>query len=111
MRQLAIKKFGQVLFSQDATYAKLASLISQDAEIHSTQLSEKFGYQELLATYGADSLPLFALTPNERLRVFKVDAGIKPGPGWTIISLIKKPAETKDNGQQPANGRNGRKKS
>jgi NhaP-type Na+/H+ or K+/H+ antiporter len=111
MRQLAIKRSGQVLFSEDATYAKLASLIRQGAEIHSTQLSEKFGYQELLATYGADSLPLFALTPNERLRVFKVDAGIKPGPGWTIISLIKKQAETKENGQQPAGARNGGGKS
>lgn len=107
MRTHTVKKFGQVLFSQDATYAKLASLISQGAEIHSTPLSEKFGYQELLATYGADSLPLFALTPNERLRVFKIDAAIKPVAGWTIISLVRKQAEAKENEQAATAERNG----
>ncbi len=45
------------------------------------------------------------------LRVFKVDAGFKPGPGGTIISLIRKQEDTKENGQAPAGNRNGGKKS
>ena len=48
-------------------------------------LSEKSGHPELLAAYGADSLPLFALTPNERLRAPRTDTAVKPDPGWTII--------------------------
>lgn len=62
-------------------------------------LSEKFGHPEPLAAYGADSLPPFALTPNERLRALRVDTAIKPDPGWTTISLIRKRTNTKENGQ------------
>ena len=62
-------------------------------------LSEKFGHPELLAAYGADSPPLFALTPNERLRALRIYTAIKPGPGWTTISLIRKRTDTKENGQ------------
>ncbi len=76
-------------------------------------LSEKFGHPELLAAYGADSLPLFALTPNERLRAPRTDTAVKPDPGWTIIRLLRKRTDrrtgkhewaTETAGENPENG-------
>lgn len=86
----AIGKFGKVLFGEDAGYSTLAGLIAEGAEIHSTPLTEKFDFDAMREEYGADTLPLFALTPRGHLRIFTVDSDFKPTTDWTVINLSRK---------------------
>lgn len=76
-----------VLFAPDATYAKLASLLSRGAEIHATRLSEQFGWEDYLRTH-PDLISLLAVDPTERLHVFSVDSVPPVQADWTVLSLI-----------------------
>ncbi len=79
---------GHVLFGEEATWKRLASLLAQGAEIKVTPLSEDFGLEDYLATWQGRVIPLFAITPRGRLRVFTVDERPRAGPGWKVIGLV-----------------------
>ncbi len=79
---------GARLFGEDITNAKLASLVSKGAEIRSTQLSDTFNYGVYRERYGNMIIPLFALDPRGRLRVFTAGGDLKPAAGWTVMSLF-----------------------
>lgn len=81
---------GLIAFGEDVSYAKLASLLAQGAEIRETKLSESFDYDAYYKQYFKKAILLFALDPKQRLRVFSAEKELDPGPGWTLISLIQK---------------------
>ncbi len=83
---------GYVLFGEDVTYSKLASLISKGAEIRSTLLTEEFDFDAYRERYGSRVIPLFALSPKGKLECFVAGGKLTPQPGWTVIGLIQ-PAE------------------
>ncbi len=83
---------GYVLFGEDVTFSKLASLMSKGAEIRSTLLTEEFNFDAYRKKYGSRAIPLFALTPKGKLECFVAGGKLKPQPGWIVIGLIK-PAE------------------
>ena len=80
---------GYVLFGEDITYSKLASLMSKGAEIRSTLLTEEFDFDVYRKKYGNRAIPLFALTPKGKLECFVVGGKLTPQPGWTVIGLIQ----------------------
>lgn len=82
---------GHLLFDKDASYSKFASLLSKDATVRSTRLTENFDFAAYQERYKDKAINLFAIDPKERLHIFVVDGKLKPAPGWVIISLI--PAE------------------
>ena len=75
------------LFGEDITLAKLASLLSQGAELRATHLTESFDFAAYREKYQNRVIPLFALTPKGYLRVFTLGADLKPQPEWNIIGL------------------------
>jgi len=87
---------GQHLFNENVTYNKLAGWISMGAEIKSTLLTEEFGLEAYSERYQASDedsnhevyVPLFAIDPNGRLRVFTTTSNFQPEEGWRMISLI-----------------------
>lgn len=79
---------GHQLFGKDISHAMLASWLRAGAELHTTQLSESFGFDEYLDKYHDRCIPLFALDSNMELSVFTADQQPEPGAGWTIVSLI-----------------------
>jgi CPA1 family monovalent cation:H+ antiporter len=83
----AIGQFGRLLFGEDITFSKLASLISQGAEIRSTTLSEDFDYETFLKERAGKAIQLFAITAKGQVRVFTTASELKPGPGWKLITL------------------------
>lgn len=87
---------GNILFDEDVTYSMLASLLSQNAEIRSTPLTENFELEDYKKKYGKKAIPLFALDTKERLRIFEANDKITPGAGWTLISLIQNDVEKED---------------
>lgn len=86
---------GYRLFGDDVTYAQLASLVARGSEMRRTRLTESFGFEDWRAEHGERSVPVFAITPEGRLRLFITDEPPEPGPGWAIHALApaRDPAE------------------
>ena len=80
---------GHILFGEDVTYSKLASLMSQGAEIRSTLLTEEFDFDAYRNTYGSRAIPLFVLGSKGKLECFVAGGRLAPQPGWTVIALIQ----------------------
>ncbi len=91
---------GYTLFGDEISYSKLASLLSKGAEIHSTLLTQTFGFEEYTRKYGKSAIPLLAIDKKDVLRVFHGGEQLTPGAGWNIISLINKEDGTE--GRKPA---------
>lgn len=81
-----------VLFGENLTWARFASLLSQGSEIRSTRLTEQYGLEDYRERMGKDVLPLFALDPEGKLHWLSNRKAPEPGAGWTLSSLV--PAET-----------------
>lgn len=80
---------GQYLFSEDLTYGKFSSLLSQGAEIRSTRLTSEFTYEDFLKQNGSDATPLFAVTPEGKVITSLITKTFEPVVGWKIISLFR----------------------
>ncbi|HFD12478.1 MAG TPA: sodium:proton antiporter [Crenotrichaceae bacterium] len=89
----ASKLRGNIFAADDLTYKKFASLLSQGAEIRSTRLSEDFTFDDYMKKNGKRTIPLFAITPDNRLRVFVPSGNLTLTPGWTVISLVQNAPE------------------
>jgi len=81
---------GMPLFSKDATYSRLASLIAQGAEMRTTSLSEEFTLQHYFEKYGGNAIPMFIINVKKRLMVLsEAPTPEDVEPGCKIISLVK----------------------
>jgi len=79
---------GRILFSQEATYARLASSIAKEATIKTTGLTEEFNYQAFQEEYGKKAIPLFLIDSGHKLTVFTAGSQLEPKPGQKLVSLI-----------------------
>lgn len=89
------------LFDGKSTYSRLASIMARGGQVKETGLTEAFSWDDYLAHQPDNIVPLFAVDPKGRIRIFHDRAKFQPEQGWRVISLIppeKKPA----NGQQTA---------
>jgi len=82
-----------VLFGNEITFSKLASLIAQGAKAKRTKLSESFDYEAYKEQYGKRATPLFAINDKKRLYFFTASDSIVPEQGWTILSLVQEDKE------------------
>jgi len=78
-----------LLFSQDVSFSKLASLISQGAKTKRTNISDSFSYADYKKQYGKRAIPLFAFNDKKQLRFFTNLNELTPESGWTVIALIQ----------------------
>lgn len=84
----AAKLSGHILFGEDISYTKLASMLSQKATFRTTTLTEEFGFNDFLARHEGRAIAMFAVTPRGRLQVFVAGGAMRPEAGWRIISLV-----------------------
>ncbi len=94
-KELALGLRANVLFNRDATWTKLASLIGQGARVKSTKLTEEFDFEAYKLTQDGQSIIMFALNDEGKLKVFSDFKEQQPGPGWTIIALGNEETERK----------------
>ncbi|WP_285764615.1 cation:proton antiporter [Biformimicrobium ophioploci] len=83
------------LFSEGATYGRLASMVAKGATIKTTGLTESFTLENYEETYGNRAIPLYAIDPGGKFYVHTVEHEFAIKPGWQIISLIA-PEEAPD---------------
>lgn len=95
--QVPARRRGTILFGEDITYNTLADMLSRGAEIRVTNLTESFDSTQYQEKNGGRAVPLFALTPRERLRIFTPESAFAPGPGWAIISMVAETAVDHEN--------------
>lgn len=109
-RAVADGLHGKVLFDQKMTHRRFAELLRDGWRIKANGLTEKFGWDEFRAEHGNDSLLLFGITPNGRLRVVGSERGIDPKNGWTVIALVPPEGEASAqplSGEKDGQSRNG----
>lgn len=87
---------GAGLFGAEVTLSRLAALPAAGGEIRTTPLTESFDFTAWQEKYGKGAIPLFAITPKGRLRVFDDHSTISPEAQWRITALL--PAGALENG-------------
>jgi NhaP-type Na+/H+ or K+/H+ antiporter len=90
----AVSHDSHVLFGNEITYAKLASLISHGAKVKQTNLTENFSFEDYLKQHARRVTPLFAFNARKRLRFFTAAETLQPETGWTVVSLIQDDQKT-----------------
>ncbi|WP_223541847.1 cation:proton antiporter [Pseudomonas sp. BF-RE-26] len=80
---------GNQLGSEALTYAKLASQLSQGAELYSTTLTDGFSWDDYRALHGERATLLFVRDGSGWVHVVTPESTIKPAAGWTLLALIQ----------------------
>lgn len=84
----------KILFAEDATYNRLNEMLSKEAKIHSTKLTESFDFDDYYKRYYRRALPLFAIDTKGAIHIFTTSHTIKPTAGWTLLGLIEPEKKT-----------------
>ncbi len=79
---------GHLLFQPDASYSKLASLISKGAEVKATLLTEDFSFEDYMAQPDKQIIPMFILDEKNKLEIFTIDNNLQPKPGSQVVGLV-----------------------
>lgn len=83
------KHRGRLLGSEGMTYGKLASLLSQGAELYSTHLTEEFDLEDYRELPGDRATLLFIRDASGWVHVVTPGSSLKPSAGWTLLALIQ----------------------
>lgn len=89
-------QLGNTLFSDEADYGTIARLISKDAGITATTLTEQFDGEAFRASLDQDSLVLFQISPGGTLTPITTGSPPRMDAGWTLLALRTRRAEATD---------------
>jgi CPA1 family monovalent cation:H+ antiporter len=78
---------GRMLFGGEYSIDDLIGRINSGASIKTTELTSEFGYPEYKAA-NSDSLILFAIDANGRMRFPVADERFEPVEGWTVSAIV-----------------------
>jgi CPA1 family monovalent cation:H+ antiporter len=87
---------GRYAFGPGASYERMTGDLARGAQFRVTTLTDAFGFEELRARQTDPFLPLFAIDPKGKLRVFATDSQFEPQAGWTVVAM------SAGGGQDPA---------
>ncbi|MCK7595839.1 cation:proton antiporter [Microbulbifer sp. CAU 1566] len=76
------------LFSDSASYSRLASLVAKGATIKTTRLTEAFTIEDYRETYGNRATQLYAVDPQGKIHINTISHEFELKPDWQIVSLI-----------------------
>jgi CPA1 family monovalent cation:H+ antiporter len=83
----SIRAGGRQLFGKNCTYTTLSEMLANGAEFKTTPLTEKFTFEMYLEQCPEKRIPLFAITPGGRIRLFTTEREFTPKADWRIISI------------------------
>lgn len=81
------------LFSETATYGRLASLVARGATLKTTRLSDSFSLDDYQKTHGARALPLYAIDGKGKVHLYPLPKDLRPASDWQIVSLMTPEAQ------------------
>ena len=91
------------LFGEQVTFARLQDRLDQGHTIRATPLTANFDFAAFREKWGEQTIPLFALDPKGKLRVFSTRETLQPSAGWTVLSLLP-PTEPNRGGKDKNQG-------
>ncbi|WP_317930274.1 cation:proton antiporter [Halioxenophilus sp. WMMB6] len=104
--QVAEELAGLTLFSGDVTFAKLASLIAQGAEMRTTSISDEFTFEHYQQQYGSRAIPMFLMNGNKKLTVLQEKPTAEQvSSGTRIIALVQADNSAKERGSGEPNAK------
>ncbi|MEO8496224.1 MAG: cation:proton antiporter [Planctomycetota bacterium] len=80
---------GRLLFHGELNHDELVRRFVRGSQIKSTNLTDKFTYEDFQKRYGGSAIVLFAIDGPKKLNVWTADATVAPTTGQTIIALVK----------------------
>lgn len=87
-QKVPLPRKGWTLFGKDVNYALLSAMITEGAEVHATNLTETFLFDDFKKMHGYRALPLFAIDERKKIHIFTAEHQPEPKAGWVLISLI-----------------------
>lgn len=78
---------GKVLINEEYTYSRLNKEFKKGAKLKTTNISEEFSFEQLMAQPGTQ-LPIFALDKRNQLHFFSSKDGPQPKAGWKVTSIV-----------------------
>ena len=88
-RGLTKNLMGRVLFSKELTFSAIRDQHEHGATFKSTTLSNEFLYQDFLQKYDGSAQLLCVLDADDQLTFNTIANPISPGPGDTVIALVR----------------------
>ncbi|WP_117233300.1 cation:proton antiporter [Vibrio maerlii] len=83
-----------LLLGGNISYKKMASLISQGADIKHTKISDNFTFEDYQAQYQSSTVvPLFIVSATQRIHLITQPSNVKPESGEIMVALIKDGSE------------------
>lgn len=79
---------GRQLFTQEATYATLASRLGSGWVVKITTLSDEFNYEDYRTLYGPHALVLFTIDEDDTISVNTEEKPTDPQPGQSVVAII-----------------------
>lgn len=83
----------KALFGNDMTYSRFNDLLAAGWRIKSNALTDTFDWPAFVTQHGEDTVLLFGIEPNGKLRVASNRRKTEPRTGWTVIALVPPAAE------------------
>ncbi len=91
---------GRRLFSTKATFENLDRMFANGAEVKTTQITERFSFDDLKHEYGDELVPLFLISIKDeerKLQIVQDGESVRPKPGQILISVTP---GRKENGER-----------
>jgi NhaP-type Na+/H+ or K+/H+ antiporter len=85
---------GRFLFGKNITYEHITKRTREGAAIKSTNITDKFSYEDFRKKHGESTIPLFLITGNRKLVPLTSEDKIMPEKGSILIALISAGEET-----------------
>ncbi|NYT35601.1 sodium:proton antiporter [Allopusillimonas soli] len=104
----AARHRGRNLFSPQANYWTLSTLLARGGKIRATTLTDSYGFDDYVNGYENRQIPLFALNPKGIAEPFTLDATLSPQEGWTVLSLFPPDVEARRQDEKLAHNGNGK---
>ena len=79
---------GRFLFGKNITYEHITKRTREGAAIKSTNITDKFSFEDFRKKHGESTIPLFLITGNRKLVPFTSEDKIMPEKGSILIALI-----------------------
>ena len=95
------------LFDDDLSYHQMLDLTNQGATIKTTTISENYPYAQYLGE-NPENIPLFAITPQQKLLFFSTRRKIDVARNWKVVALVpfcQTKATRRLDEKRPKNGR------
>lgn len=84
----ALPRQARILFGKGITLAQLEQWMSEGAEVHATQLTDGFGFEDYRSHHGERAVCLFTFDTKGQVHWFLADHQPAPKSGWTVVALL-----------------------